>query len=193
MYNCNQLHKPRLTRCSIIQYIMLENKVIKILPLEENHLEALRKLRNNPQIWRYLTTVLPIDPKSQRNWFEKLDTDKSRKYFAIEKGGEFVGIVRTDEWDQVNQSVRVGVDILPNHQRQGIATRAYNLLFDYFFNQVNLNRVWLLVAEFNTPALNLYRKLGFQKEGVQRQALYRDGKRHDYIMMSLLREEHQKP
>lgn len=171
---------------------MLTDNIIKIMPLEKGHLESLRQLRNNPQIWRYLTSVLPIDPKSQISWFKQLQSDKNRKYFAIEKSGQFVGVVRTDEWDQVNQSVRVGIDILPNHQRQGIANRAYNLLLNYFFNQVNINRVWLLVAEFNTPALNLYRKLGFQKEGIQRQALYRDGKRHDYIMMSLLRDGYKK-
>lgn len=168
---------------------MLTDKIITILPLEKRHLESLRRLRNNPQIWRCLTSVLPIDPKSQIDWFEQLCSDKSRRYFAIEKNGEFVGMVRTKEWDQINQSVIVGIDILPNHQRQGIATRAYNLFLDYLFNHANINRVWLLVAEFNKPALNLYRKLGFKKEGVQRQALFRDGKRHDYIMMSLLRKE----
>lgn len=171
---------------------MLTDKTITILPLEKRHLESLRRLRNNPQIWRCLTSVLPIDPKSQISWFRQLQSDKNRKYFAIEKSGQFVGVIRTDEWDQINQSVRVGIDILPDHQRQGIATRAYNLLLDYLFNQVNINRVWLLVAQFNTPAINLYRKLGFKKEGIQRQALFRGGKRHDYLMMSLLREEYKK-
>lgn len=171
---------------------MLTDDIIIILPLEERHLESLRKLRNDPKIWPFLTSVLPIDPKSQISWFEQLYSDKTRKYFAIEKSGEFVGVVRTDEWDQVNQSVRVGVDIVPNYQRQGLATRTYKLLLDYFFNHANIHRVWLTAAEFNKPALALYSKLGFKKEGSQRQALFRNGKRYDYIMMSLLRKEYKR-
>lgn len=171
---------------------MLRDDSIEILPLEERHLESLRRLRNDPQTWPYLTSPLPVDPKSQMKWFEQLCSDKSRRYFAIEKNSKFVGVVRTDEWDQINQSVRIGVDIVPKFRRQGIATKVYKLLLEYLFNQVNMHRVWLLAAEFNKPALALYKKLGFEKEGTQRQALFRNGQWHDYIMMSLLREEYQK-
>ena len=52
------------------------------------------------------------------------------------------------------------------------------------------NRVWLMVAEYNTVARNLYKQLGFTQEGVQRQALYKDGFSYDYIMMSILKGEY---
>lgn len=171
---------------------MLTDGIIKILPLEERHLEPLRKLRNDPQTWRYLTSVLPIKPQSQINWFAQLSTDKTRMYFAIEKKAKFVGILRSDEYDMVNQSIRIGADVVSKYRRQGIALKVYRLFLDYLFNQLNIHRVWLLVAEFNQPAITLYQKIGFQKEGSQRKALFRDGKWSDYLMMSLLREEYQK-
>lgn len=171
---------------------MLSDGTISIIPLEERHLEPLRQLRNHPETRYFLTSTAIISKKQQQAWFERLCRDKSRKYYAIEKEGKFVGVVRSDEWDKANQSVRIGADVIPEYRRQGIAARTYKLLLDYLFRQLNIHRVWFLVAEFNKPALALYKKIGFKKEGVQRQALYRDGKRHDYIMMSLLREEHQK-
>jgi diamine N-acetyltransferase len=54
-----------------------------------------------------------------------------------------------------------------------------------------MNRLWLLVLENNEPAKNLYKKMGFVNEGVQRQAIFKEGQYHDYIMMSLLRGEYE--
>jgi RimJ/RimL family protein N-acetyltransferase len=34
-----------------------------------------------------------------------------------------------------------------------------------------------------------YEKAGFRRDGVRRQALYRDGKFHDIYLMGILREE----
>jgi RimJ/RimL family protein N-acetyltransferase len=46
-----------------------------------------------------------------------------------------------------------------------------------------------MVLSFNDIALDLYMKMGFIEEGVQRQAIYRNGQYIDYIMMSLLKDE----
>ena len=52
-----------------------------------------------------------------------------------------------------------------------------------------MHRMWLLVAEFNKPAITVYTKVGFAEEGRQKGALYKHGTYHDYIMMSLIRKE----
>jgi RimJ/RimL family protein N-acetyltransferase len=44
--------------------------------------------------------------------------------------------------------------------------------------------------ENNTIAINLYTKMGFCLEGTQRQAIFRDGKYVNYLMMSILKEEY---
>jgi RimJ/RimL family protein N-acetyltransferase len=59
----------------------------------------------------------------------------------------------------------------------------------YAFEALNLNRVWLEVYEYNQRGLRCYEKLGFRKEGVQRQENYRDGRYWDTILMGLLRSE----
>ena len=38
-------------------------------------------------------------------------------------------------------------------------------------------------------AIRLYEKLGFVREGIQREALHRDGKRFDILMYAILRHE----
>ncbi|MEK2447177.1 GNAT family protein [Tetragenococcus halophilus] len=52
------------------------------------------------------------------------------------------------------------------------------------------SRHYLQVFSFNKRAIKLYEKMGFIHEGSQRQALYRMGKWHDIIMMSILENEY---
>ena len=182
-------------------HIMIETKRLKIIPLEEKHLENLRQMRNDPTTNHWLTDIMPISEEAQKEWFKKLQLDKSRTYLAIESNiksttiygytysSSFIGILRSDKWDRVNRSVRIGIDIAKEHRGQGYGTEAFGAFIDYLFKQQNMNRLWFLVAEENKIAQKLYKKLGFKEEGKQREALFRDGKYHDYLMFSLLEGE----
>jgi RimJ/RimL family protein N-acetyltransferase len=55
---------------------------------------------------------------------------------------------------------------------------------------MNLNRLWLLVLESNAHAIRLYQKQGFRLEGRMRQAVFRDGRYVDYLVMSILDGEY---
>ncbi|MDN6724638.1 MAG: GNAT family N-acetyltransferase, partial [Tetragenococcus halophilus] len=58
------------------------------------------------------------------------------------------------------------------------------------FLDLYLHILYLQVFSFNKRAIKLYEKMGFIHEGSQRQALYRMGKWHDIIMMSILENEY---
>jgi len=170
---------------------MLQTKRTSIIILEKKHLKELRKLRNLPSTWHWLTDINPINEIQQERWFEKLCLDNSKKYFAIEdrRIDKFIGILRSDEWDRTNSSVRIGGDIIPEYRRKGYAFEVLTDFIMYLFTHQNINRVWLWVAEENAGAIGLYKKLGFLEEGRMREALYRDCRYIDYISMSILRKE----
>lgn len=172
---------------------MLTGKKICLIVLEKKHLESLRQLRNEESTNKYLTYILPINEVAQMDWFEKTSKDPTKLYMAIEnKNGDFIGIVRADEWDKINRSIRIGVDIVKKYRQKGYATETYFLLFKFLFENIGINRVWLEVAEYNTIALSLYKKLGFIKEGILRETLFRENKFYNYIVMSLLKKDYEK-
>jgi RimJ/RimL family protein N-acetyltransferase len=57
------------------------------------------------------------------------------------------------------------------------------------FDNLNLNRIFLYVLTENINAQAIYKSVGFQKEGLLRQASFKAGEYKDLLVMSLLREK----
>ena len=91
--------------------------------------------------------------------------------------------------DNVARKAEMAMVLQSQYTGQGIGTQAGQLLLDFAFRQMNLNRVHLRVYADNLRAIRLYRKLGFRQEGCLREDAYRDGAYRDTLAMGLLRRE----
>jgi RimJ/RimL family protein N-acetyltransferase len=148
-------------------------------------------MRNDPSTWINLTGIRHITPGDQEDWFDSLQSDKQREYFtALTESGEFLGMIRTDEIDTVNRSIRVGLDIAVDKRGQGWGTKVYTALLKWLFDYMGYHRVWLYTLTFNQPGLRLYRRVGFSVEGVMKESIWRDGAWWDCIIMSILEDEY---
>lgn len=173
---------------------MFEHGGIFIRVVEERDLEKMRALRNDPTTWMNLSDVTLITSLQQERWFERIAVATDRMYFAIgDAERDFLGIVRCDEIDRTNRSIRIGCDIVPELRGRGYGSRTYDLMLKYGFDYLNMHRLWLLVIDTNSSALHLYEKKGFRGEGRYRDALFRDGMYHDYVVMSILEHEYRLP
>ena len=120
-----------------------------------------------------------------------MSNDSSSRYYIYYSDDiSFIGMIRTDEIDWINRSIRVGGDIRPELWGQGYGHKMFALIKKYCFDYLNMHRLWLLVLETNERAIAVYKSAGFVEEGRQRQAIYRDGRYLDYVMMSLLEDDY---
>ena len=167
--------------------------------VEKSDLEVLRKIRNDPTTWMFLTDTTPINEAMQERWFQKISLSPDAAYYSIFRvGAEFpaqyetgvIGIIRTDCFDPINRSIRIGADIAVSERGKGYGTKIYALLLDWLFLQRNMHRVHLAVLETNAVGLRLYHGAGFVEEGRQRAAIWRDGAWRDYILLSILDDEY---
>ena len=76
------------------------------------------------------------------------------------------------------------------YRGNGFGEEAMKEILKYCFVQLNAERVTLDHVEGNEVAASLYLKLGFQYEGIARNACKRDGKHYDLHYMSMLRPEY---
>ena len=164
--------------------------MIQIRELLLQDLEWARQLHNDPDVLCMLTDPTVITKEQQMEWYKNLcNTNSSKRLVALNEGSA-IGLIRLDQIDKHNKSVCVGMDIHRSFRGKGFAKLIYRQLIKSLFEDYEFNRLWLLVANYNTVARKLYTKLGFLQEGIYRQALLKDGKYYDYVLMSILRDEY---
>ena len=125
---------------------------------------------------------------------EFLTSIKKGKMFAVRllENDELLGNIGFNSLDMVNRNGVLGVLIgNTKHQRKGYGTEALKLILDYGFSFLNLRNISLNVFEYNKPAYNLYKKIGFKEVGRLRKAVEIMGKTYDVIIMDMLKEEFQ--
>jgi len=72
---------------------------------------------------------------------------------------------------------------------KGFGTDAMRTLCRVGFREMNLHRIELWVQAENARARHVYAKLGFREEGVRREAVFKGGRYHDMVLMSVLEGE----
>ena len=178
---------------------MLERFGFKIRLIEENDLDFMLSLREMESTNKFLGTFCMLNHALQKKWFESVIVSDKVRYYIFEKKNTVdknkmvwhkIGIIRTSEIDYINRSVCIGADIAESYRGNGYSKVMYDMLLSLAFDYYNMHRVWLYVMENNAVALGLYKKVGFQEEGRQRKAVFRDGRYYDYVMMGMLVEEY---
>jgi len=110
---------------------------------------------------------------------------------ALRENDQVIGDVQIGGIDRNNRNayIRIAIDS-SKFQGKGYGSEAMLLMLDYGFGILNLHRIELNVFAYNARAIHTYEKLGFQREGVQRQALYYNHEYHDSILMAMLADEY---
>ena len=144
-----------------------------------------------------LMDAIPAYPKTEdqlKAWIESIPAQTRDYTFAIRliENDALLGWVELDGIMWNNRVSGISIAIGDTKQRgKGYGAEAMQLVLGFAFNELNLHRIQLTVFAYNAQAIKLYEQLGFQKEGVYREFLERDGKRHDMILYGLLRHEWQ--
>lgn len=174
--------------------MILKGKKVTLRAIEESDLDLLRYMINDPEIES--TTVgssFPVSQYEQRKWFEahgKSTNEMIRLIIETERDGA-VGMVTLGGFDWVNRVAhRSGIKLVQTKiTESGIAIDAINTLFKYAFDELNLNRIEGCVLDYNEQAIAMNKMIGYEFEGVQRQAVYKNGRYHDLLLLSMLRED----
>ena len=81
----------------------------------------------------------------------------------------------------------IGLSVLPQHQGNGLGTFLTQMIIEVARAKPNILRVELEVCAGNKKAYHIYKKCGFQEEGILRKGwLYPYGEFDDLVMMSII-------
>ncbi|HJV76831.1 MAG TPA: GNAT family protein [Paludibacter sp.] len=118
-----------------------------------------------------------------------LNSDKKNLTCAIFYQNQFVGIIGLKDTDFNNKKTEIGYWLSEPYQHKGIITNSCKSLINFIFDKMNINRVQIKVAEGNMKSQRIPKRLGFKREGIER-----DGELHswgfvDLVIFSLLKAD----
>ena len=174
---------------------MFIGKKVILRSLELTDLEYIVNHDNNLDLRHNMGSAIPRSREDSENLIRgswKLRKNDERYFFAFvdKETNDFIGIVNLGLDNKISRSASLGIWIYEEKNRsKGYGSDAMNLILDFGFNYINLNRIELSVYPHNTRAIKLYEKMGFIQVAKLRQSRYMNGKYIDEIIMELLRDD----
>ena len=124
-----------------------------------------------------------------RNWSENIGPGSVGYCVERRSDGVLAGHVALFGANGKDRAATLGIVMGPEFQSQGLGSQACQLMVDYGFAELGLNRIGLQVYAFNDRAIAAYHKAGFVEEGRIRQYVFHDGAFHDEVLMGILASE----
>ncbi|MGD9568139.1 MAG: GNAT family N-acetyltransferase [Sedimentibacter sp.] len=146
------------------------------------------------KFYDYLPPVVQTKEEVDKTFSDHENNEESDVYaIKLKENNQIIGIAGFDDIVKQNKVATLFIGIGDKNIRgKGYGKEALNLLLEYGFNELGFHRIQLNVLEFNHVAIALYEKVGFIKEGIYREFVFRDGKRYDLILYGLLKSEWEK-
>lgn len=175
----------------MIKYPSKDLKV-ELCPLSQSHLAEMFIWRNDELVRMWCRQHDLIDENHHISWFQKQSSDQSIKMYAIhlnqELGGTFIGVCGFTSIDLINQRAEFSLYIDPKQQSRGYGENALKLLCWHGFNSYPFNIIWGESFDLN-PAIKVFEKTGFKKEGTRRAFYFRNGSFVDAHLFSIKSDE----
>lgn len=171
----------------------IDGKKIILRALEITDLEVLREMLNEPEIERMVVGwSFPTSQYEQEKWYERTIFDKQNLKFAIEtKDGQLIGLATLGSIDWKNRKAMHGIKLHSSAPKgQGYATDAVMAVMKYAFEELQLNRLYGSILDYNIASQRLYAKCGWVIEGRARQSVFKNNAYHDEIIVGILRDEY---
>ena len=162
--------------------------VITVRHTEPSDYRALHKIFMQPgAVWG--TAQLPFP--SAESWRKKLENPPPGFYSLVACAeGEVVGNLglHTPSNPRRRHVGSLGMAVRDDWHGQGVGSALMRAALELADGWLNLTRLELEVYTDNVPAIRLYEKFGFVREGTLKQYAFRDGAFVDAYAMARLRE-----
>lgn len=167
---------------------------IRLVPFTEDDVGDMARLADEPDV--YENTYIPADrgPEFAQGWVGRYVsgwTDGSRAGFTIRSidDDSFLGFVSLPTLELDKAEAEAGYVVSEKARGRGIATAALRLIARWGLSSLGLRRIYLHIDPGNVGSLRVAERCGFVREGVLRSVYFKEGRRVDTVVYSLLPED----
>ena len=160
--------------------------------IEEKDLELIREWNFDPEIRKSFPSSFPVSMGEQKKWYERqmASSDKKKLVICDKETNDPIGLISAMYIDHFNRNCEVGWTIgNKKYWGKGAAVDAIFTFCDFLFDQYNMHMLYGYVLGSNERALHFdEHKIGFIISGSYKEAIYKDGKYWDNVVVCLFRE-----
>ena len=152
-------------------------------------LEMKCKLDRQTKNMMYEIDERPRDLTQVEDEIRNLEKEDSLILVA-EEAGEIVGFLSADrgQYKRIKHTAYIVIGILEDYRGRGIGTTLFQAL-EKWRKEKKITRLELTVMCHNTSGIALYKKNGFEVEGIKKHSMYVDGEYIDeYYMAKIIAE-----
>lgn len=169
---------------------MIEIDNIKLRKLVERDKYSLSKYADNYNIWLNLTDSFPhpYTIEDAESFIKYSNISENEFNLCIEFSGECIGMIGIIFNNGIRQkTAEFGYWLGEPFWGQGIMTKSAKAFIKYVFKKFEVERIQSSVFEWNKASMKVLEKLGFTKECISRNAIYKNHKLSNEHKFALLK------
>jgi len=173
----------------------MEQGLVYLRALELGDLERTYKWHSDPDLYKTIGGTFRFSSRhSEEDWLRKkaaFSNNELNLAICLVETGEHIGNIYMRNIDWVARSgdltgIMIGV---AEYQKRGYAFNAIYLIIKHAFKDLGLHRLTGFMLADNAASIRLMDKLNFKREGLMRQASFKEGVYRDVYMYSQLANE----
>lgn len=149
-------------------------------------------LGRDTEIYRQLGAdtrhLSPLTEDQAKAWVENIVSHPAA--WVIEHQGRAIGEILLDNFVEADHRAGLIIGILdPAALGKGLGTEAIKAIAEFAFDTLGVHKLSMRVLAFNIRAIRAYERVGFVREGLERESALIGGIWHDDVILGLLKKD----
>ncbi len=177
------------------QPIVLQNEIVRLVPLEAAHGDALKQAASDGRLWELWYTTIPEPGEMAAEIERRLSLQRQRSMLPFtvvdSRSDRIVGQTTYMNVDPQNRRLEIGSTwYAASAQRTAINTASKLLLLTHAFENLQCIAVEFRTSSFNFRSRCAIERIGAKLDGVLRHHMHhRDGTLRDTVVYSIIAPE----
>lgn len=172
---------------------VMQGNLVHLTEMRDGDAEWLQDTQWEPDLLRNLAADAfhPYTAAEYQAWAEDPSSDEMF-FFMVRANADdgLLGWVMLDDVLFKNRRASLGIALpVASDRGQGYGTDTLNTILSFAFNELGLHKITLDVNANNLAAIHAYEAVGFVREGINREAVYQDGRWLDLYAYGILANE----